>query len=206
MFLINDDMSLYVTRGDAVFFTVTAEENGANYVFQAGDVVRLKVTAKKDSANVVLQKDFVVTEPREGVDIILNGNDTKIGDVISKPVDYWYEVEMNSFIKPQTIIGYDDDGAKIFKLFPEGKDLVEELPEEVETVDALLDLTSTRPIQNQAVALAILDLDKKMENIKENVADIVSDVVSNSPIMAKLEYDAAKEELTLVVSDVGGTY
>ena len=206
MFQLNEDMSIHVTRGDTLFFSVSAEENGENHVFQAGDVVRFKVTAKKDSANVVLQKDTVVTEATESVDIILNGNDTKIGDVISKPVDYWYEVELNPFTNPQTIIGYDDDGAKIFKLFPEGRDLVDELPEEVESVDAVLDPTSTRPIQNQAVALAILDLDKKMENIKENVADIVSDVVSNSPIMAKFEYDAAKEELTLVVSDVGGTY
>ena len=205
MFLINDDMSIYVTRGDSVFFTVSAEENGANHVFQVGDVLRIKVTDKKDCEKVVLQKDFVVTEATENVDIILNGNDTKIGEVISKPKDYWYEVEMNPFTNPQTIIGYDDDGAKIFKLFPEGKDLVEELPEDVETVDAALDLTSTRPIQNQAVALAILYLDEKMENIKENVSDIVSDVVANSPIMAKVEYDAAKESLTLLVSDVGGT-
>lgn len=205
MFLINDDMSIYVTRGDTLFFTVSAEENGENYVFNVGDVVRIKVTDKKGCDNVVLQKDFVVTSATESVDIILNGNDTKIGDVISKPKDYWYEVELNPFTNPQTIIGYDDDGAKIFKLFPEGRDLVEELPEDVDSVDAELDPTSTRPIQNQAVALAIMNLSNILTNINDNVAEIVSDVVANNPILAKMQYDASTEELTLLVSEVGGT-
>ena len=204
MFLINDDMSIHVTRGDSLFFTVTAEENGENYVFLQGDVVRIKVTEKKECDNVVLQKDFIVTETREAVDIILNGQDTKIGDVISKPVDYWYEIKLNPYTNPQTIIGYDDEGAKIFKLLPEGRDLVEELPEDVQEVDGFLDPTSTRPIQNQAVALEIMNVMDILQNIDGRVAQIVSDVVANSPINVKMEYDALEESLTLKVSDVGG--
>lgn len=204
MFLINEDMSIYVTRGDAVFFTVSAEENGENYVFQVGDVLRIKVTDKKGCDKVALQKDFVVTEVTENVDIILTGQDTKIGDVISKPKDYWYEIELNPFTNPQTIIGYDDDGAKIFKLFPEGRDLVDEPKEELPDTDAELDLTSSRPIQNQAVANAILRLDKVQSNIEGRVAEIVADVVANSTINAKLEYDASTEALTLFVSNIGG--
>lgn len=204
MFLINEDMSIHVTRGDSLFFTVTAEANGANYVFLQGDVVRIKVTEKKECDNVVLQKDFIVTETREAVDIILNGQDTKIGGVISKPVDYWYEIELNPYTNPQTIIGYDDEGAKIFKLLPEGRDLVEELPEDVQEVDGFLDPTSTRPIQNQAVALEIMNVMDILQNIDGRVAQIVSDVVANSPINVKMEYDALDESLTLLVSDVGG--
>lgn len=204
MFLINEDMSIHVTRGDSLFFTVTAEENGENYVFLQGDVVRIKVTEKKECDNVVLQKDFIVTETREAVDIILNGQDTKIGDVISKPVDYWYEIELNPYTNPQTIIGYDNDGAKIFKLLPEGRDLVEELPEDVQEVDAVLDPTSTNPIQNQAVALEVMNIMDILSNIDGRVAQIVSDVVANSPINVKMEYDASTEALSLLVSDVGG--
>ena len=204
MFLINEDMSIYVTRGDVVFFTVSAEENGESHVFQIGDVVRFKVTDKKACENVALQKDFVVTTETDTVDIILNGNDTKIGDVISKPKDYWYEVELNPFTNPQTIIGYDDEGAKIFKVFPEGRDLVEEPEEDVPYVDAALDLTSTRPVQNQAVSLAILQLERILKNIDDHVAEIVSEVVANSKINAKFEYNADTEELTLLVDDVGG--
>ena len=204
MFQLNEDMSIHVTRGDIVFFTVSAEEDGKNYVFNEGDVVRIKVTAKKDSKKIFLQKDFVVTAPTESVDIILNGNDTKFGEIISKPKDYWYEVELNPFTNPQTIIGYDDDGAKIFKLFPEGKDFVEESEEDIPPVDAVLDLTSTRPIQNQAVAFEFLSLHQKLDNIKSIVAEIVSEVVSKSKISAKLEYDASTEELTLLLDNVGG--
>lgn len=43
MFVVNEDKSIYVTRGDAVSFTVTAEQDGEPYFFQAGDVVRFKV-------------------------------------------------------------------------------------------------------------------------------------------------------------------
>lgn len=204
MFFINEDMSIYATRGDTVFFTVTAEDEGKNYIFQSGDVVRFKVTDKKDCETVVLQKDFFVTEETESVDVILSSQDTKIGEVISKPKDYWYEVELNPFTNPHTIIGYDDDGAKIFKLFPEGKDLVEEPEEEIPYVDAVLDPTSERPIQNQAVTLGLLEVEKKLSDIKLSVAEIVADVVANSAISAKFEYNALTEELTLFVDGVGG--
>lgn len=120
MFTINEDKSIYVTRGDTVFFRVSASENETAYRFQPGDVVRINVIVKKSCDNVVLQKDFEVTAETETVDIILTGDETKFGEVISKPTDYWYEIELNPETNPQTIIGYDEDGAKIFKLFPEG--------------------------------------------------------------------------------------
>lgn len=164
MFTVNDDLSIYITRGDTAFFSVSADNNGTAYQFQPGDVVRIKVYGKKDAENVVLQKEFPVLEASEKVDIILTEQDTKIGEVISKPVDYWYEVELNPFTNPQTIIGYDDDGAKIFKLFPEGADIEEYEPteEDIPFVDEELDLTSERPVQNQAIARAVVELDTRL--------------------------------------------
>ena len=120
MFVINEDLSIEITRGDAVAFSVGAKAGEENHVFQAGDVVRFSVFGKKDCTNVVLQKDYAVTEATESVEILLTGEDTKIGETISKPVDYWYEVEINPDTYPQTIIGYDQNGAKVFKLYPEG--------------------------------------------------------------------------------------
>lgn len=120
MFVINEDLSIYVTRGDAAVFSVGATIGGNAYTFKADDVVRFKVFAKKDCTDVVLQKDVVATEGASVVEIALDGDDTKIGETISKPVDYWYEVEMNPDTYPQTIIGYDENGAKVLKLFPEG--------------------------------------------------------------------------------------
>lgn len=154
MYQVNEDLSIYVTRGDIVSFTVTAKEDAEDFLFTAGSVLRLKVFEKKACDNVVLQKDFPVQEDTQEVDIYLEEKDTRIGGVISKPVDYWYEIELNPFNDPQTIIGYDDeDGVKIFKLFPEGRDLTGDIePEDIPIVDKELDMTSERPIQNQAVA------------------------------------------------------
>ena len=120
MFAINEDLSIDITRGDAAVFSVGAKVGEENHKFQPSDVVRFSVFGKKDCSNVVLQKDFSVTEETESVEILLTGEDTKIGEVISKPVDYWYEVELNPDTYPQTIIGYDNNGAKVFRLYPEG--------------------------------------------------------------------------------------
>lgn len=164
MFYINDDMSIYITRGDSATFTVGANNNGVAYMFQPGDVIRFKVTEKKNCANVVLHKEFAVEEETDTVTIVLDRHDTKIGEVISKPVDYWYEVELNPFTEPQTIIGYDEDGAKIFKLFPEGSDVVPDIDEEdISLIDDTLSLTSERPIQNQAVSRAIFGIIRAIE-------------------------------------------
>lgn len=126
MFKINDDLSIYLTRGDAavIDFAVT-KKDGEAYTFQPGDVVRIKVFGKKSCDSVVLQKDFPVAEAANSVEMLLTSEDTKIGELIHKPFDYWYEVEMNPTTHPQTVIGYDEDGAKLFRLFPEGKDVDE---------------------------------------------------------------------------------
>ena len=115
MFVVNEDNSIYATRGDIVFFSVSAEDKKTNvkYTFQAGDVLRIKVYGKKNADNVVLQKDFPVYENTSEVEVYLAEEDTKFGDVISKPTDYWYEVELNPDEAPQTIIGYDEDGPEI---------------------------------------------------------------------------------------------
>lgn len=177
MFQIEDDLTIHITRGDMAAFTVTAEEDGTAYMFQPGDVVRMKVTEKKDSAKVVFQKVFGVTEECEMVNILLEKEETKIGDVISKPVDYWYEIELNPYTNPQTIIGYDDDGAKILRLYPEAKDVTPDIePEDVPVVDAELDLSSERPIQNQAVARAMLkvidDVEKMVEDAQKTLEEL----------------------------------
>ena len=178
MFVLNDDNSIYVTRGDIVAFGVTAEDNGEQYTFKPGDVVRIKVFAKKNATDVVLQKDFSVNENTEIAEIYLAKEDTKIGGVISKPVDYWYELELNPLTNPQTIVGYDDDGAKIFKLFPEGADIPAFVPtpEDIPFIDAELDLTSPRPVQNQAVARAIVQLQVASVKAEDNASTLRDDI------------------------------
>lgn len=123
MFRINTTTKqIELTRGDVASIGVTAREGDSDYVFLVGDIVRLKVFKNKDCGCVELQKDVEVKVQCTNVSIDLTREDTKIGELISKPVDYWYEVELNPDTNPQTIIGYDENGAKIFTLYPEGGD------------------------------------------------------------------------------------
>lgn len=155
MFVVNDDLSIYANRGDIVFFTVTADDQGYLYKFQPGDIVRMSIYGKKEAETCVLQKDFPVTEVTEEVFIYLEEEDTKIGEIISKHKDYWYEVVLNPDTAPQTIIGYDENGPKVFRLFPESEEIDDNYhpqPEDFPVVDEELDMTSPRPIANNVVA------------------------------------------------------
>lgn len=179
MYQINDDLSIYVTRGDAVLLNVQANDKDGNpYTFTPGDLLRFKVYKKKKAGDVVLEKDFPVTARTQSVQIYLSEEDTKIGEVISKPVDYWYEVELNPNSEPQTIIGYDEEGAKIFKLFPEGADTdIEDYePGEEEILsrymDDALDLASKHPVENQVIAKAIAQLTASHEATHAAVAKL----------------------------------
>ena len=123
MFKISEDKTIHLTRGDVANITVSASTSDGAYTFKVGDVVRLKVFKRKDCSIVMLQKDIEVTEETQAVDIFLNSEDTKFGELISKPKNYWYEVELNPNTMPQTIIGYDEEGEKLFVLYPEGSDV-----------------------------------------------------------------------------------
>lgn len=167
MFQVNDDNSIYVTRGDILPFSVTAKDGEETYHFKAGDTARVEIYEKKNCEEVILQKDFPIPTITERLEIYLTSEETKIGEVISKPKDYWYAVILNPETEPQTIIGYAEDGPAIFKLFPEGADIDTYEPpteEDIPFVDEALDLTSPRPVRNSAIAAAIAKLESESKN------------------------------------------
>ena len=130
MFVVHEDMTIYATRGDAVYFPVEKKQGDMKYQFKPGDIVRFKICEKKNYAKVFLLKDFVVEEETTSVYIFLSRFEMKIGEIINKPVDYWYEVELNPDTTPDTFIGYNEKGPAVFRLFPEAKDVVEgEIPD-----------------------------------------------------------------------------
>ena len=123
MFIVNPDKSIYITRGDiGALVTDAKTTDGEPYTFEVGDIVRLRIFKKNHHDDVVVQKDVQIELATQEVEFFLNREDTKIGEIINKPVEFWYEVELNPDTAPQTIIGYDTAGPKIFKLFPEGGD------------------------------------------------------------------------------------
>ena len=114
--------TIHLTRGDIAILAITVKnDDGTDYNFRPNDVVRFKVMKRKDCNSILLQKDVAGVEGTS-VDIFLTSDETKIGEVINKPVTYWYEVELNPDTLPQTIIGYDESGEKQLILYPEGSD------------------------------------------------------------------------------------
>lgn len=115
---------IQINRGDSTTLAIKAKDsNGDPYTFSVGEKVKLSITEKKNEGNVVFEKTVIVDTEGTTVNIPLSSEDTKIGEIISKPVTYWYEVSvltLNNEI--QTIIGYDDTGAKEFILNPEAGD------------------------------------------------------------------------------------
>lgn len=111
--------TIMVNRGDVLNLTLTLKnEDGSTYTFASGDKIVFSIYNKNQmSAEAILLKTINVASATESVDITLTSEETTIGDLINKPVEYWYEIELND---QYTVIGYDEDGAKVFKLFPEG--------------------------------------------------------------------------------------
>lgn len=111
--------TIMLNRGDVLNLTLTLKnEDGTTYTFASGDKIVFSIYNKNQmSAEAILLKTINVASATESVDITLTSEETKIGELINKPVEYWYEIELND---QYTVIGYDEDGAKVFKLFPEG--------------------------------------------------------------------------------------
>lgn len=115
--------NIYITRGDMLPLAVNATNaDGTAYIFKQDDVIRIKVMEAQNVSNVVIQKNFVVEEETTIVDIDLTSEDTRIGELINKPAEYWYEIELNPDTdNTNTIIGYSKNkGPALFTLLPEG--------------------------------------------------------------------------------------
>lgn len=93
-----------------------------DYTFQEGDTIRFGVYNKRKlDRDALLLKEIFVDEESDTVQFTITSQEMKIGKLINKPKDYWYEITMNN---GQTLIGYDEDGAKILRLYPEGSEVI----------------------------------------------------------------------------------
>lgn len=115
---------IQINRGDSTTLKISAKDsNGDPYEFKVGEKVKFTITERKNEDNVVFTKTINVDANGNYVFIPISSEDSKIGEIINKPVVYWYEISvltLNNEI--QTIIGYDDTGAKEFILNPEAGD------------------------------------------------------------------------------------
>ena len=112
--------TISLTRGDSctISLKVSKKESDDDYIFHPDDIVEMNVYNKKAlDQEPLMTKEVVVLEDTNIVDISLDSSDTKIGEMSNKPIEYWYEIQLN---REQTIIGYDESGPKVFMLYPEG--------------------------------------------------------------------------------------
>ena len=121
-------MYVYLTRGDACLLPVYCKNTeGEFYIFKKGETLRLRVFKKRRCDKVVLMKDVKVTSDTDRVDIFLTPEDTRFAELINSPVEYWYEIELNhGTTSAQTVVGYDRNGPKVLRLYPEGYDQEDE--------------------------------------------------------------------------------
>lgn len=120
MFIIKGN-TFHITRGDIASFDFSAEkEDGSLLAFSIGDIVRLKIYDRKDSGKIYLEHDVEITEETDTVVFSLSNEETTIGELSSSPKHYRYEIELNPDTFPQTLIGYDLTGEKLFVVYPEG--------------------------------------------------------------------------------------
>jgi hypothetical protein len=176
MFVVNEDNSIYANRGDVVCIGVEAKDNktDAPKKFQPGDVLRFTIYGKKEAGSVLMQKDFPISEVCETATIFLDSKDMTFGDVISKHKDYWYDIRLNPDTEQQTIVGYFEDGAVLFRLFPESVDIETYFPEpeDLPVVDDELDGSSPRPISNSAVTREIIKILDDCERTRDAVTEL----------------------------------
>lgn len=116
-----EDMSISLTRGDSGVLDVKAKQGDGFYEFQSGDKVFFRVSEAKDAGNSKLEiEGYVNGEDPTLAQIELTEEQTKsLCEPINKPVEFWYEISLENGGGRQTLIGYDEDGAKILRLFPE---------------------------------------------------------------------------------------
>lgn len=111
-----ENKNMYLNRGDAIAITINCNE-----VFSVGDIIKFSICKRGDYSNIIFQKTFTVEEESSSFPIDLTSDETRLGSPLKNQATiYWYEIELNG---DTTLIGFDEDGAKEFVLFPEATEV-----------------------------------------------------------------------------------
>ena len=107
--------TFHVSRGDSGTINLKLK----NTTFRPEDDVVFKIYEVQGlDAAPIIDVHASVEEESDTVNISLSSEDTTFGDPGNEIVDYWYEIAVN---ESRTIMGFDESGAKIFKLYPTGE-------------------------------------------------------------------------------------
>lgn len=115
MFYVKNKV-FHVTWGDKGSFDVSFKD----YTFQPGDTLELKVYPEDNmDAEPILTKAVIADEEVDSLTMNLLGADTKLGEPINERITFWYEITLNG---DQTPFCFDENGPKIFYIYPGGVD------------------------------------------------------------------------------------
>lgn len=116
--LLIDNTEVSLNRGDQGKILVELEQNGEPITLLESDVVNMAIYSEENLDKDPLQKLNASINTEENVaEIIIEKNSTAFVPEDNMPFNYWYEVEWNGIV----IIGYDKEGPKIFRVYPNGK-------------------------------------------------------------------------------------
>ena len=108
-----------INRGNSLAIDLTIKNGEDDYVYQEGDKVKFSIYNKKAlNENPIVSKEVECTAGTTEQQISLTSDEMKIGEMQNKALTFWYEITLNN----ETVLGYDENGAKQLILYPEGKD------------------------------------------------------------------------------------
>jgi hypothetical protein len=110
--------TFHVTRGDSGSVTISYQDGS---VLPAGATLMFRVYEQNgfDSDPIIdLAQDL--EEGLTSYELVIDGEETsKFDNPAGEKEAYWYELKIGP---DNTVLGYDETGAKIFYVYPTGKD------------------------------------------------------------------------------------
>ena len=118
MIKIDEDKTIHLTRGDATNDINKLEISVDGVSFAANDTLTLVVVKKKGyTSEIVFSKEQTITNAGDSVEFELTSTDTLTFPLENKKKEYWYDFVLND---DTTILGYDEENAKKFIVYPGG--------------------------------------------------------------------------------------
>lgn len=109
--------TIHLNRGDSANIQVAC--NNSN--FEVEQSLYLYVMEAGNCENIILTAQATIEENSNTATISLSAEDTKS---LSEPFslgakEFWYELELQAGEERTTLVGFDEDGPKLFILYPE---------------------------------------------------------------------------------------
>lgn len=112
-----DNNTIRINRGNSLSLDISIKDGDNDYVFKEGDVVGIAIYTAYGMNKEALASKFVnATAGTTVTNVTLTSDEMKIGDPQNYSVTCWYEITLNN----ETVLGYDEEGAKELILYPEG--------------------------------------------------------------------------------------